>query len=396
MVLLLNCVGAGRSGEPASAPIVIGKLDLDTCRRLALEKQPELAAGRASLASVVAGARALEQLRLASLFAPDVTVRRQQSALGVQIAQARVCQLEQEAVYSATRTYWMVVYARQQKEFLRSLEDDFGSLAPKENGAKRDADGDRIYAGIQYIHALQAEASSGERRALAALREAIGFGPECEVDIVDHKLPFPQAVVDGRQVVEMALTRRKEMQEVTMAADLFALEIKAQQALWSINARTFAQGADLHAVPIPQGVHNREYRPGAVGFEMPPMLGGRQKQRVEQATDLYKRALAVVEKTRNLIALEAEDAYLRWDEADKKAKAFLEGAEAAKQLFNKLREQVENPKITPENKVSALVLQAQLEGQANSALLDRIVGLAGLERVTAGGICVNLGAAPPP
>jgi hypothetical protein len=68
---------------------------------------------------------------------------------------------------------------------------------------------------------------------------------------------------------------------------------------------------DIHARPIPQGTRNTEYRPDAVGPEMPPSLAGHRQDRMARAGEFNARA-AVVDKTRNLIVLEAENSFFQW------------------------------------------------------------------------------------
>src|SRR4051812_31811334 len=93
----------------AAAPLV---LDLPGCRKLALEKQPALAAYRAGLTAAQAKAQALEELRLAALVRHDLPLRRQRAAQAVQAAQAQVCQAEWDTLYAVTRLYWTAVYAQ--------------------------------------------------------------------------------------------------------------------------------------------------------------------------------------------------------------------------------------------------------------------------------------------
>src|SRR5262249_4235269 len=99
-----------------------------------------------------------------------------------------------------------------------------------------------------------------------------------------------------------------------LGVETTSLEVEAQRRLFGPTARTFANGSDIHALPLPQGARSPDYRPGAVGLEMPVTLNGPRSRRVEQAEAYAGRAGAVAEKTRNLIALEAEDAYLRYAE----------------------------------------------------------------------------------
>ena len=76
------------------------------------------------------------------------------------------------------------------------------------------------------------------------------------------------------EIVALALARRGEMVQVVTAAEVTDLEVAAQDKSFMPRVTTFAFGADIHAHPVPQGISNNEYRPGATGLEMPPSLAG--------------------------------------------------------------------------------------------------------------------------
>src|SRR5205085_1432778 len=101
---------------------------------------------------------------------------------------------------------------------------------------------------------------------------------------------------------------------------------------------TFAAAADIHARQVPQEVRNNEYRPGAVPPEMPTLLAGSRDERVQRAEDLRVRATAVLEVTRNLIVLEAEDAFLRWEEASRQVPQARQAATTADKVAEDLDE----------------------------------------------------------
>src|SRR5262245_39904319 len=62
-------------GTPAAAPAEDGKLDLPSCRRTALEKQPGIAAARATLAAAQARQQAIENMHLAGVIRHDLPFR---------------------------------------------------------------------------------------------------------------------------------------------------------------------------------------------------------------------------------------------------------------------------------------------------------------------------------
>jgi outer membrane protein TolC len=176
--------------------------------------------------------------------------------------------------------------------------------------------------------------------------------------------------------------------QAALAAEVFCLEIKAQSSIHGPTGRTFAMGSDLHADPVPQGSHNGEYRPGAVGVEMPVNLVGEKSARVEEAEALHARAEAVVEKTRNLVKLDAEDAYLRWQEWSRKAARFREAADQAEKLARNLRDDFKTAgtKVRLDDVITSGVLSVQIRVEANESQFKYLLALAALERATGGGL----------
>src|SRR5262249_17471890 len=151
-------------------------------------------------------------------------------------------------------------------------------------------------------------------RALSALREAMGLDADCPlaVDEGEIKTVEPPA---KEAIVAVALAQRSEMTQVANAAQVTCLEVSAQRRMCGLKANTFPAASDIHAREVPQGRYDNEYRPGALALEMPVLMPGCRGDRVNQAQALHARTEAVVEKTQRLIALDAEQAYLRWQEA---------------------------------------------------------------------------------
>jgi outer membrane protein TolC len=383
--------------SPSQAPT----LDLSDCRTIAREKQPALAAARASLGAAKARWHGLEKTSLTALLAPDLPIRRQQASLSVLIAEAAVTQTEWETTYAVTRTYFTAIYARQQQELLdrrlddlKLLQDATKSLLDTGAANVTTRDRERIAVYFPLVRARREEAVQGYQRALAALREAMGVGPDCCLQLADSTLPAINPPVCRADVISLALARRGEMAQASVAAEITAYEVKAQKTLLLPTARTFASAGDIHARPVPQGISNSEYRPGALSLEMPPSLAGPRHSRVEQANALHARAQAVVDKTRDLISLEADNAYLKWLEASRQAAQFAEAADKATKLAKSLRKDLEREgsKVTPEQVLAAGVLATEMESRATEALFQQLLALAALERVTAGGFCPGFGA----
>jgi outer membrane protein TolC len=224
-----------------------------------------------------------------------------------------------------------------------------------------------------------------------ALREAIGLDPDVHLDVPPAQLPVPQISPDRDEVVKSAIARRGDMIQASIFAQVACLEVEAQGTSFQKKMETFAAGSDIHSRSIPQGEHNNEYRPGAVPPEMPTLLAGSRGERVKRAQTLASRASAVVDVTRNLIALEAEDAFLRWEEAAQQAKQAREAAETGDKLAGDVdKDFTGGAKVKVEDVINARVLTAQARSQYNESLYRQILALADLERITSGGFCPKL------
>ena len=407
---LLSLVGASAAAEPAPAPMpvkaapvapAVAALDLATCRQIAFEKQPALAAARASLAAAYARHEALDHLRLAALIQRDLPVRRKQSAIGVEISQAALNQAEWDTRHDVAFTYLTAVYAREQLAVadqgiadLTSLRDLVAEIINDPLGRKdvSQRNVDQIDVSLLVTKGRREEAAQGVERALSALREAMGVGCDFTLNVGDGKLPRVNPPVDKDQIVALAVSRRGELAQAGNVARVTCLEIDAQKATFFPSAKTFAIGSDIHATPIPQGSHDEPYKPGGIGIEMPPTLNGHRSDRVESARLLHDRAEAVVAKTHGLVALDAEQAYLRWLEASKKLTPYEEAATRAVKVNLEMRTKFDPrvAKITIDEMSTAGILATQTRLQANRARYQMLLALAALERVTAGGFDAGL------
>ncbi len=386
-----------------SASDTVQVLGLAGCLRIGMERQPALAAHRASLAAAESGRRALEKMTLAIVLARDLPIRKQQAALGVTIASAGLNQAEWETRYAITRTYLSVLYAREQSRVaedvvvnLRFYQERVSELVKK--GESREwttSTVDKITVYLRLAEGRQAEAARGVERAMAALREAMGVEPGCCFELADQRLPDLRAEVCREAIIQEALARRGEMTQALTASEVTRLEVDAQGKTHMPTSRTFAAVADIHARPVPQGVQNTEYRPGAVGLDMPGTLAGHKSSRVDRARDFSDRAQAVVDKTRNLITLEAEDGYLKWLEASRKVVQTRDGSEAGARLAKHTREDFRGgQKVKIEDLLTNEVLAGQALAAGNEARYLYALALAGLERITAGGFDAGFVARP--
>jgi outer membrane protein TolC len=128
---------------------------------------------------------------------------------------------------------------------------------------------------------------------------------------------------------------------------------------------------------------------------MPVFLVGNKCDRVKHAESLHARAEIVVEVTRNLLTLEAENAFYKWEEASQQIGPAREAAETGEKMANALQKDLAAIKAKVEPVLNARVLASQARAQYNEYLYNHILALADLERVTAGAFCAGLVAAPP-
>jgi outer membrane protein TolC len=389
--------------QPA-APVVVQALTLADCVRIALEQQPSLAASRASLAAADANRRALDNLRVPSFIVRELPYRREQANLGVTVAAAGLQQAEQDAIYAVTRSYFSVLYARAQGRVANQVVNDLGDALANarrlvgQAGAPRDLTQnavDRNRAFLNLAESRRVDAQEGVQRALAALREAIGAGPDFVFTVAGDELPEPRVEVSRDYVVGLAVARRGEITQAALLARVTCLEVDAQGTSCRPKKETFAAVVDIHAKPIPAGESDGDYRPGALAPEMPTTLVGSRSARMERARDLQARAAAVTDKTRNLIALEAEDAFLRYEQAAQKMPKAREAVTVANRAARDTLNDFKGGQNVPYRDVlETQILAAQAGVQYNEARYQYLLALAALERVTGGGFSAGLTGAP--
>jgi outer membrane protein TolC len=362
---------------------------------MGLAQQPALAAHRASLAAAETQKQALDHMHLAALISREMHIRRQQAAQGVTIAAAGLDQAEWETIYAVTRNYFSVIYASRQEKVARGLVDKLKAAQEKAavlvksgdpDNVVTQIDVDRLAANIDLYQLRLIEASQGIKRAGAALREAMGVGPDHCLVIAGSDLPPLQESLCRADLIALALARRGEMVQAVTAKCVTELEVDAQGTGFLLpTKRTFASVTDLHVRPIPQGMSNTEYRPGAVGLEMPTSLVGNRADRVQRAQDFSDRASAVVDKTRNLITLEVEDSYLKWEDAALKLRALAQTHQRALKVATTVKDRFDIGKVSGEELIRSQTLADQAQAAYNEALYHHALALAALERITAGG-----------
>ncbi len=401
---------AGVCQVSAQAPVPLSAdrpLRLADCLAISEQRQPSLVVGRARLAAAESKLAALDSLGIAvSVVRHDLPIRRQQAQLGVEITRADLHRLEVENRYVVTRAYLSVLFAHAQQTVVTDLVDDLAFLREriKVSVGKRDRPEwtqttvDLVTLYVRRVEARKAEADRGVNLALAALREAMGLPPLSCIHIANEPMPQPKVRVCHEEIVSAALSQRDETIASNVAAQVTELEADAQAHRRTRGlVHTFAAGADLHARHVPQPIYGEEFRPGGIPLAMPVTLVGSRDRRAETAREYGVQAAAVAEKTRNLAALEAEEAYYSWQEWSRKAVLYHEAEQIGNRLTGSLREEFRGTlKRVIEGVLPESLLAAQARADYNEALFRQAIALAALERVTGGVFCAGLITPPTP
>jgi outer membrane protein TolC len=400
--LLAVCVGSvpgfAQEGGSASPPRISS---LEEAVRIALSKQPNILAARQTLHAAVV-ARESASSPLALLVGPIASVRRKQADVAVAIAQARVEEAELAAVHAVTRCYLTVIYAQDQlavaREFaerMKRLRDSTETSLKAGSKFVKEADLDRIDTVALVAEARKVEAERGIARAKAALREAIGAGPDQDFDFSGDTLDKYYTAVQehcqkhgkalsAQRCAETACCHRPELASAALFAQLAYLEIEAQGLSLHPQCKTFAAYADIHAIPVGTTVINGEYRPGAPAQEMPVFLAGHRQQRMAQAAQLAHRAGHVRDKLNGLLALEAEDACHRLHQEEGQVKLLRQAVEKAEKNVEHGRSAYVNQQGGIDSWLEAEGIAAQVRSQLNEALFRYAAALASLQKATAG------------
>jgi hypothetical protein len=422
--LLSVCARAGDApvaalpadGVVVSQPEVVQviPLSLGAAQAHALERQPLVAAANASLVAAAVRRDAIHSLRVPNFVARDLPVRKQQSDLGVAVADANLRLAQMNALYAVNYSYISYLYILEQERIAadaipRLLElrtrlltppDQDKGQAPKELNPEKLPRDERINflqveTSLNLARTRQAEAQMAAERALSALREAMALPPDCPLAIARHRLMDVNLQLDKKVLLDLACARRPELVQASLGLEVAGLETLAQAKTSALAFRmnTFASGSDIHANALPEGRFDNEYRPAAVGPEYPVTLNGHRKKRVEQAEAWEGRAGTVVDRTRSLIALEVDQTYLRWLDASKRLAGYRAAYRTAEARVQELREDVvkgDNFAGGLPQLIKAGTAASQLRYELNKARYEMLLGLAQLERVTAGAFCAKL------
>jgi outer membrane protein TolC len=368
---------------------------LSECLAIAMANQPSLRAAEAGLQAALAGQQALGNIHpWTTVLAPDLPVRRLQSQQGIAVASAEINKVKSEITHDVTLLYLTYVYARQQEQTaINVLEqmDVYYEIAREllKQGPSPRLNQFTLYGmeeALTEVRKLSITARIGQKQALAALHEAMGVDPNSNIVPKTQELPVMAGQVTQEQVVDLAMSRRAEVAQVSAGTEAFRLEVCAQyKNRFGRTVPTLASGSDLHARQVPMAIRNGEYKPGALSPEMPPTLVGRRDDRVARAQAYLDRQEAVVAKTLDLVRLEAINAHLAWQAAS-------ERLALAKTRFDRSLEMVKLSRDNAPNirEYDVLIRNEGLAGKAQAeyleAVFEHIKALLRLQRVTAGGV----------
>jgi hypothetical protein len=402
LICILNCTVVAFAQPPrANGPDIppapaISVLTLSDCLAIGRSQQPAIQAAQDSLGAAQMAQRGLNELKFGTrTFAKSVPVRRQQAAWGVNAAAANFYQVQRDMDAAVARMYFSVLYAAMQTALIDDIVKQLtatvntGEALLGKEGAPPDLSPVSLAKAKLFLslaRTKQAEAHRGSQLAMDGLREAMGVGPDCPFEIAFVRLPDPVRGVDKQQLVALAVSRRGEVIQADSAQNITALEIKAQSLTRMAKGHTSAAGGDFHAKPIPTGSFGDDYKPGAIGLDFPTLFVGPKETRMERAAFVNGRAGAVAEKTRNLVALEAEAAFLKWEEAIAKMDETRPSADEGEKMLVKLKAALEgNVLQSYKDYLEMVVIVGQVKAQYNEALYNHAVALTEFERVTAGG-----------
>src|SRR5262249_54954299 len=155
--------------------------------------------------------------------------------LGVAAAAAALEQAECETEYGVTRTYLTVLYTRDQERVARAVLDRLSAIRDAAQKAldagARDATSTDVSRATVYLRLAETrkvQASQGVKRALAALREAIGFGPEIQLKVAGSGLAEVDVRPSRDEILAAALRARPEIVRANVFAEVTCLEVEAQ------------------------------------------------------------------------------------------------------------------------------------------------------------------------
>jgi outer membrane protein TolC len=254
---------------------------------------------------------------------------------------------------------------------------------------------DRIQVYLLLAETRGVEANVGLARALAALREAMGVPPGCPVALADSDLGIYMVTLQNyatanklalsvEQAVKHAWAHRPDLRQAQLFADMAGLEAEAQRQTHQPYVRTFAATGDIHAPILPAGEINGNYRPGPLGPDMPVYLAGSKDVRVARAQTLFRRALAVVDKAKGLIALQVTEAAERVQQEVQQVDSLRQAVAKSSKLAEESEKFFRADNLSVEKMLNAQLLELQVKAQLNEALFRHATAVATLQNAIAG------------
>jgi len=329
-------------------------LSLEECLGVSLDLQPRIEGARASLRAAHSAYNGANNVRGLGRLAPDLSIRRAQSAQGLEAAEAALNQEIEDTKYAVRRAYFTIVYAEIQADHLTRLvaalertktehAKDFSRWALEEfigiNAKMR--------MGLAEAKNQLAVAQLGRLKARFLLAEemggigALGYLPQ-PADKIMLKPKISLSLEDLEKAVD---ENRGERILSRTGLEVSRLEVEAQRRSnpFGLINRTYASFADTNRVPIPTPERGSEYRPGAINLEMPPFMAGPKPYRVERAVALADRAESTEATTTNLTRLEARVAYLSFREIERRMEAERTAIDDARKIFNRVTKSTLSP-----------------------------------------------------
>jgi len=322
------------------------KLTLSECLALGEANQPRILAACASLRAAQAASAGLHSLRGIARLAPDLAARKQQSAHGLEIAQAMLTQEIEDTKYAIRRAYFTAIYAGIQGDRLKKLATAMDRTSREINkdlarAAVLELSGvnTRVRLALAETGNQLAVAEIGRLKARLLLAEEMGglTAVQCFPDPADEVLLRPKVDVTMDQLESLVAEHRGQRILARSAREVAQLEVEAQRASsrFAIINRTFAAFTDNGVNPVPTPERGTEFKPGAISLEMSTFMGGPKPFRIMRSEALADRAEMTELTTTNLTNLEARVVYLNHKEVERRLEANRSAIEDARSIFRR-------------------------------------------------------------
>ncbi|NBT61742.1 MAG: TolC family protein [Planctomycetia bacterium] len=386
----------------AKSEEVTKKITLSEALELMNANHPRIHAAEASLRGSEAGLRGVQNLPLFAKLSPDMKYRKQQSTLGIEVADAGLRQEIRDTSYGVARGYFLVVYSKQQQDLSKQVLDILGKniKALELKMALKKTPEDEIKLQKLKLGFVEAKhknslAVTGYERAKALLteevggRKKVGLIEPIEKDFASYELLGLLTPEFIEEMVEKTVVIREEVIKSSKASQILALEVNAQKsARFNPKFRTFASGSDLHYIPIGVQGRGENFTPEAITIEMPSSLVGKKNDRVARAQAFADRGAAVEESTKNLIRLEVRNAFQLLLETRISYNELKKVEPELKKIITELHDT--SLKFLNTDNAELFEKAGKMLGNYNHTKFITMDNLADLERITSGTFSVGL------